>query len=52
MTNHGTNVGWSCYRGGRVNEDENLGVNFPPKNYPISKGKADPDLDQLIGSAI
>jgi hypothetical protein len=31
MTNHGTNVGWSCYRGGHVSEVENLGVNFPPK---------------------
>jgi hypothetical protein len=28
MTNHGTDVGWSCYRGGRVGEVENLGVNF------------------------
>jgi hypothetical protein len=27
-TNHGTDVGWSCYRGGRVNEVENMGVNF------------------------
>jgi hypothetical protein len=31
MTNHGTDVGWSCYRGGRACEVENLGVNFPPK---------------------
>jgi hypothetical protein len=31
MTNHGTDVGWSCYRGGRVSEDENLWVNFLPK---------------------
>jgi hypothetical protein len=27
-TNHGTDVGWSGYRGGRVGEVENLGVNF------------------------
>jgi hypothetical protein len=25
MTNHGTDVGWSCYWGGRVSEVENLG---------------------------
>jgi hypothetical protein len=32
-TNHGTDVGWSCYGGGRVNEVENLGVNFLPTKY-------------------
>jgi hypothetical protein len=31
MTNHGTDVGWSWYQGGRVSEVESLGVNFPPK---------------------
>jgi hypothetical protein len=25
-TNHGTDVGWSCYRGGRISEVENLGT--------------------------
>jgi hypothetical protein len=30
--NHGTDVGWSVYGGGRISEVENLGVNFPPKN--------------------
>jgi hypothetical protein len=30
-TNHGTDVGWSCYRSGRVGEVENLGVNLPQK---------------------
>jgi hypothetical protein len=31
-TNHETDVGWLCYRGGRVSEVENLGVNLPQKN--------------------
>jgi hypothetical protein len=31
-TNHGTDVRWLCYRGGRVSEVENLGVGeFPAK---------------------
>jgi hypothetical protein len=42
MTNHGTDVGWSCYRGGHISEVENLGVNllnytriFTPVNYHL-----------------
>jgi hypothetical protein len=32
-TSHGTDDGWLCYRGGRVSEVENLGVNFPRTAY-------------------
>jgi hypothetical protein len=35
-TNHGTDVGWSCYRGDHVSEVENLGVNFPQKKTALA----------------